>query len=143
VFDLNAGVRDMQRICVRLGAALAAAAVLAVPALADTMTMTRPIEAASLHDGPLDMVAYYVPVDGGALEVTATFAEHEPQPVPEPAEPMRIVMALGDGDDVAFSMPGYPQALYRFLRAGDAVTVSVRKVDPTIISPRKRTASAR
>ena len=45
--------------------------------------------------------------------------------------------------DVAFSMPGYPQALYRFVRAGDAVTVSVGKVDPTIISPRKRTASAR
>jgi hypothetical protein len=136
-------MRDMHRIAFRLGAATVAAAVLALPALADTMTMSRPIEAASLHDGPLDMVAYYVPLDDGALEVTATFAEHEPQPEPEPAAPMRIVMALGDGDDVAFAMPGYRQALYRFVRAGDAVTVSVREVDPTIISPRKRTASAR
>ena len=27
-------------------------------------------------------------------------------------------MALGDGDDVSFAMPGYPEALYRFARAG-------------------------
>ena len=43
---------------------------------------------------------------------------------------MRIVMALGDGHDVAFAMPGYPQALYRFARAGEAVTVSVRETRP-------------
>ena len=43
---------------------------------------------------------------------------------------MRIVMALGDGDDVAFAMPTYPEALYRFVRAGASVTVSVRAVRP-------------
>ena len=120
-----------------------AAALLAAPALANSMTMHRPIEAASLHDGPLDMVAYYVPVEGRALEVTATFAENEPQPGAMTAPPMRIVMALDDGDDVAFAMPGYPQALYRFVRSGDAVTASVRKVDPTVIDPRPRVASTR
>ena len=71
----------MKTICLRAGAAAllaaGAAALLALPALADTMTMRAPIEAASLHDGPLDMVAYYVPAEGGTLEVTATFAEHE------------------------------------------------------------------
>ena len=56
---------------------------------------------------------------------------------------MRIVMALDDGDDVAFAMPGYPQALYRFVRSGDAVTASVREVDPTVIDPRRRVASTR
>jgi hypothetical protein len=86
------------------------------------------------------MVAYYLPAAAGALEVTATFAAHEPQPQPEPAPPMRVVMALGDGDDVAFAMPGHPGALYRFTRSGEAVTVSVRAVDPTIIDPRRRTA---
>jgi hypothetical protein len=45
---------------------------------------------------------------------------------------MRIVMALGDGDDVAFAMPGHPQALYRFVRTGESVTVSVRPVRPAI-----------
>jgi hypothetical protein len=84
------------------------------------------------------MVAYYVPVAGGALEVTATFAVHEPQPDTDTVPPMRIVMALDDGDDVAFAMPGYPQALYRFARSGEAVTASVRPVEPTIIDPRRR-----
>ncbi len=133
----------MLRNCLPLGAAAVAMALVAGPALADSMTMARPIHAASLHDGPLDMVAYYVPVGGGALEVTATFAVHEPQPETEPVPPMRIVMALGDGDDVAFAMPGYPQALYRFVRSGQAVTVSVRPVEPTIIDPRRRIASQR
>jgi hypothetical protein len=100
---------------------------LAVPALGEETVVRRPIEAASLHEGPLDMVAYYVPVAGGALEVTATFVARATQ-----AQPMRIVMALGDGDDLAFAMPGHLHALYRFARAGEALTVSVRPV-PTIV----------
>jgi hypothetical protein len=56
---------------------------------------------------------------------------------------MRIVMALGDGDDVAFAMPGYPGALYRFARSGEVVTISVGPVDPTTIDPRRRMASSR
>jgi putative glutamine amidotransferase len=89
------------------------------------MTMRRSIEAASLHEGPLDMVAYYEPAPSGALEVTATFASRVVRVMS--AGPMRVLMALGDCDDVAFAMPGYPDALYRFVRAGDAVTVSVRR----------------
>ena len=108
-----------------------AAILLAGPALAEQTTVHRAIEAASLHEGPLDMVAYYVPAAGGALEVVATFA---PREAPA-ARPMRIVMALGDGDDVAFAMPGYPEALYRFARAGEAVTVSVRQVRSTLPTP--------
>jgi hypothetical protein len=107
----------------RLGAVLMLA-VLAAPAVAEEATMTRAVEAVSLHGGPLDMVAYYRPVADGALEVTATFAAHDPGAF----DPARIVMALGDGDDVAFAMPGYPEALYRFARAGAAVTISVRAV---------------
>ena len=110
-------------------AAAVAATLLAGPALAEQMTVTRAIEAASLHEGPLDMVAYYVPRPGGALEVTATFASRGHAST----EPMRIVMALGDGDDVAFAMPGYPDSLYRFARSGEALTVSVRPVRPARI----------
>jgi hypothetical protein len=102
------------------------AALIAGPALAEQMTMTRAIQAASLHEGPLDMVAYYEPAPGGVLEVIATFAPRVTTIMA--AAPMRIVMGLGDGDDVAFAMPGYPQAMYRFARAGAAVTVSVRPV---------------
>jgi hypothetical protein len=102
----------------------AIASLLAGAAFADQMTVTRAVQAASLHEGPLDMVAYYVEIPGG-LEVTATFAPR----APSAAAPVRIVMALGDGDDVAFGVPGYPEALYRFTRAGAAVTMSVREAE--------------
>ena len=84
------------------------------------------IWSASLHEGVLDMVAYYQPAAGGTLEVSATFA---PRTVRMMADaPMRIVMVLADGDDIAFAMPGYPDTRYRFARSGDAVTFSARPV---------------
>ena len=96
---------------------------LALGAMAEERAMHRPVEAASLHDGPLDMVAYYQP-EVGSIVVVATFAERD-----APAHrPMRTVMALADGDDVSFAMPGFQQALYRFRREGATVTVSVREV---------------
>ena len=102
-----------------LGASLLAALFLAAPAFAEDVTIGRPIEGGSLHEGRLDMVVYYVPVDGGLLEVTATFA-------PKGAgDPLRVVMGLADRDSVAFSMPGYQDSLYAFSRSGEEVTVSV------------------
>ena len=107
-------------------AAVALAAAASAPALADQMTMDRAIQAASLHDGPLDMVAYYRPAPDGALEVTATFAPRTVSMMA--AAPTRMLVALAEGDDIAFAIPGYPQAIYRFARAGETVTVSVRPV---------------
>jgi len=101
-----------------LSASLLAALFLATPALADEATVGRPIEAGSLHEGRLDMVAYYVPVDGDRLEVTATFAPKGG------GDPLRVVMGLADGDKVAFSMPGYQDSLYAFSRSGGRVKVS-------------------
>jgi hypothetical protein len=111
-----------------LASAALAASIFAAPALAEQMTMTRPIEAASLHDGPLDMVAYFVPAARETLEVTATFAPRHGHGRSD--EPMRIVMGLADGDHVAFGMPGYQEALYRFTRSGETVTVSMVPVEP-------------
>lgn len=101
-----------------LGASLLAALFLAAPALAEETTVGRPIEAGSLHAGRLDMVVYYVPVDGGLLEVTATFAPKGG------GDPLRVVMGLADRDSVAFSMPGYQDTLYTFSRSGEVVSVS-------------------
>ena len=101
-----------------LSASLLAALFLATPALAEDVTVERPVEAGSLHAGRLDMVAYYVPVEGDRLEVTATFAPKGG------GDPLRVVMALADGDKVAFSMPGYQDSLYAFSRSGGTVTVS-------------------
>ena len=81
-------------------------------------TVGRPIEAGSLHEGYLDMVVYYVPVDGNLLEVTATFAPKTG------GDPMRVVLGLADGDSLVFSMPGHRNSLYAFSRTGEEVTVS-------------------
>jgi len=101
-----------------LGASLLAALFIATPALAEEVTIGRPIEAGSLHNGRLDMVVYYVPIDGDLLEVTATFAPKGGD------DPQRVVMGLADRDSVAFSMPGYRGSLYAFSRSGREVTVS-------------------
>ncbi|MER8826270.1 hypothetical protein NKH73_04925 [Mesorhizobium sp. M0938] len=101
-----------------LNASLLAAMFLATPAFAEEATIGRPIESGSLHEGHLDMVAYYVPVDRGLLEVTATFAPKIG------GDPLRVVMGLADGDSVAFSMPGHQGSLYAFSRSGEEVTVS-------------------
>ena len=101
-----------------LSASVLAALFLAAPAFAEEATIGRPIEAGSLHEGHLDMVVYYVPVEGDLLEVTATFAPKIG------GDPQRVVMGLADGDSVAFSMPGHRGPLYAFSRSGDEVTVS-------------------
>jgi hypothetical protein len=101
-----------------LGASLLTALLLAAPASAEEATIGRPIEGGSLHEGHLDMVVYYVPVDGDRLEVTATFAPKTG------GDPQRVVMGLADGDSVAFSMPGHRGSLYAFSRSGEEVTVS-------------------
>lgn len=93
---------------------------LATVAMADSATMAKPIQAGSLHEGPLDMVAYWVPMDDDGYEVTATFIGRI-----EGDQPQRIVMKLVDGDDVSFAMPGYRTAQYRFERDGEAVNASV------------------
>lgn len=100
-----------------LGVVLSA---VSLPVSAEEMTITHPIAAATLHEGPLDMVAYYREVTPGTLEVTASFA-----PTAQDSAPKRIVLALRDGDDVGFSIPGYRGANYGFARNGSAVTISV------------------
>jgi hypothetical protein len=101
-----------------LSASLLAAMLLATSAFAEEATIGRPIEGGSLHHGRLDMVVYYVPVDGDLLEVTATFAPKGG------GDPERVVMGLADGDSVTFSMPGHRDSLYAFSRSGEEVTVS-------------------
>ena len=113
----------------------------AAQASAEEAVMSRPIQAASLHEGPLDMVSYWVPLADGAFEVTATFIARDIG-----AEPMRIVMALADGDGTNFAMPGYRSAHYSFARRQDEVRVSVELLPVEMVEqrfpPRKVLASA-
>jgi hypothetical protein len=101
-----------------LSASILAALFLVTPAFAEEATIGRPIAGGSLHEGHLDMVVYYVPVDGDLLEVTATFA------LKTGGDPLRVVMGLADGDSVAFSMPGHQDSFYAFSRSDEEVTVS-------------------
>ena len=89
-------------------------------ASAEEAVMSHPIQAGSLHEGPLDVVSYWVPLTDGAFEVTGTFLSRETG-----AAPMRVVMALQDGDRTSFAMPGYMSALYSFERIQDEVKSSV------------------
>jgi hypothetical protein len=109
----------------RVFAAILAATLLAAPAVAEQVTLAAPIQARSLHEGPLDMVLYYLPVAGSLLEVTGTYAPKGP------GKARRFVMALSDGDVISFAMPGYPQATYRFGRAGATVTAAVALSGPS------------
>ncbi len=110
-----------------LTAALLAAllgATTSAPAHAEEVTISRALAAGSLHEGPLDMVAYWLEVPGGALEVTATFRDRATDD-----EPMRIVMPMQDGDALSFGMPGYEASLYSFARSGQAITIGV-EIEP-------------
>ncbi|WP_167620228.1 hypothetical protein [Paracoccus ravus] len=91
----------------------------ALPVAAGTVSIWAPIQAGSLHEGPLDMVIYYRPVEGQLLEVTGTYAPRSG------GAASRFVMVLSDGDAVSFAMPGYREARYSFVRKGISVTATV------------------
>jgi hypothetical protein len=100
----------------------------ATPAQAEEVTIARAMAAGSLHEGPLDMVAYWLDGPGSALELTATFRDRATDD-----EPMRIVMPMQDGDSLAFGMPGYRGPLYSFARTGRQISISV-EIKPTLVS---------
>ena len=110
-------------------AALLGAALIA-PAHAEEVTISKAMAAGSLHEGPLDMVAYWLDGPDGALELTATFRDRATED-----EPMRIVMPLQDGDALSFGMPGYRGTLYSFARTGREISMSVETV-PALIAAR-------
>ena len=105
-----------------LGAALIA------PAQAEEATISRAMAAGSLHEGPLDMVAYWMDGPEGSLELTATFRDRATDD-----EPMRIVMPMRDGDALSFGMPGYRGPLYSFARTGREISMSV-EIKPQLVA---------
>jgi hypothetical protein len=102
-------------------------ATLMAPAQAEEVTILHARDAGSLHEGALDMAAYWLEGSEGALEVTALFRNRATDD-----EPMRIVMPMQDGDSLSFGMPGYPSLLYTFARVQSDVTISVVSEPDTI-----------
>ena len=102
-------------------------ATLTAPAHAEDVTISQALAAGSLHEGALDMVAYWIEVPDGALELTATFRDRATDD-----GPMRIVMPMQDGDALAFGMPGYDNSLYSFARSGKEISISVESEPDSI-----------
>ena len=99
-------------------------------ATADQITLTKAMQAASLHEGGIDMVVYYLE-EADHYQVVATYA-----PKSDTFEPARMRMGLTDGDAVRFGVPGEPQVIYSFARAGRTITVSADLTQPQITEAR-------
>jgi hypothetical protein len=104
------------------------AASFVLPAFAGEARMSRPIEAGSLAEDGVSLVAYYVPLADDAYEVTATWLGADD------AEAHRLVMRLAEGEDVTFALPGHPGLLYTFAREFDAVRISTEPAAETFRS---------
>ena len=94
-------------------------------AAADEIELTSPMQGASLHEGGIDMVVFYLDQDDH-FEVVATYA-----PQREPYEPSRFRLAMADGDTMRFALPGEDQVMYSFARAGTTVSVTAGPADVT------------
>lgn len=100
-------------------------------AAADQITLTKAMQAASLHEGGVDMVVYFLE-ETDHFQVVATYAPNKQ----EPFEPARMRMGLTDGDSVRFGLPGEPQVIYSFARTGDVVTVAADLTRPQLTEAR-------
>lgn len=96
----------------------------AAPVMAETVTLTAPLEGASLHSGTVDMNIYFTEGADNAFEVFATYLGD-----PAPRRPRRLIMALQEGDDVSFALPAHPGTLYNFRREGGMLTVTSGPAD--------------
>ena len=86
-------------------------------AKADEIALTQPTQAASVHEGGVDMVVYYTD-QTSHFEVVATYLPGDAD------QPRRMRMGLTDGDRVSFALPGRPSTIYTFARSEEVVTVS-------------------
>ena len=104
-----------------LAAVLSAASPASAPAA--TMSLSAPLAGATLHSNKIAMSAYFLEASAGAFEVVVTYVDDASND-----RPQRIVMALSDGDNVQFGLPGHPETLYAFSRNGRVVTISEQSV---------------
>lgn len=111
-------------------------ALAALPAAADEIRLDVPLAAASLHDGGVDMVVYYLE-HADHFEVVATYvAQYAPD------APARLHMGLVEGDRVSFGLPGLPGMTYRFSRTGAVIAVEATPTDTsTLVAKAERVRS--
>lgn len=103
-------------------AALAPAAV-----LADSVTLTAPGHGATLQGETVDLSVRFTDGSDGAYEVVAVYVS-----TAAPDQPQHLIMALREGDDVTFALPGHAEVLYNFERVGGIVTVTDKPADGVV-----------
>lgn len=109
---------------IKLASAALLAALAPAAVLADTVTLTTPHDAVVLQGETTDLRVHFTDGAEGAYEVVARYGTD--------AAPHHLVMALQDGDDVSFSLPGHDETLYNFKRVGGILTVTG---EPATFSP--------
>lgn len=92
--------------------------------LADTVTLTVPGDGATLQGEAVDMSIYFNDGAEGTYEVVAAYVDDA-----NPTRPQYLIMAMQDGDDVTFALPGHPETLYNFQRTGAILTVGDQTAD--------------
>lgn len=109
---------------------IATAAAVLIPSmgLTDTISLDAPYQAASLHDGEVDMVVYYID-HADHFEVVATYVSKS-----DLTSPNRLRMELKSGDMTNFALPGLAHINYGFTRNGDKVTVTAADRRPDFIA---------
>lgn len=100
-------------------AVAAAASAFALPAVADEVRLTAPIEAGTIAEEGIDLVAYYTRAQDGAYVVTATWVSNG-----DATAPRRLVMQLLPGEGTTFSLPGHEETSFSFGRTGDVVSIT-------------------
>lgn len=102
-----------------LAAAASAASVFVLPAVAGEIRLTAPIEAGTIAEQGIDLVAYYIRAEDGAYVVTATWVSDG-----DATAPRRLAMRLQPGEGTTFSLPGHAATSFSFSRTGDAVSIT-------------------
>jgi len=99
-------------------------------ASADQIELSSAMQAASLHEGGIDMVVYYLE-EGDRFDVVATYAANR-----EPFGPARLRMGLADGDSLRFGLPGERQVIYGFARSGATLRVTAEPTGHAVTEAR-------
>lgn len=100
-------------------AAAVAASAFALPAVADEVRLTASIEAGTIAEEGIDLVAYYTRAEDGAYVVTATWVSDG-----DATAPRRLVMQLQPGEGTTFSLPGHEETSFSFGRTGDVISIT-------------------
>lgn len=96
----------------------------ALPAAAEEIRLATPLEGATLHQGAVAMSVYWTG-RGEAAEIVATY-------VAGADGPHRLTMAMAEGEETRFSLPGLRHVRYDFSRSVDGVTVRAEPADADV-----------